>query len=151
LQPFVMRMLSKLESIPQDKLEKIMADPVLYQNAPIDVRRHIWLSKPDLFQNEVQELVKQFVDDVEHQVSNFAEFRECPVLKNPREKRANCKILKKIVGMTSGNKDLYDNAVLAIKSAFTTTQLHAQVESLLISKKVNVIFSHLLRVSEVAC
>lgn len=128
-----MRMLSKLESIPQDKLEKIMADPVLYQNAPIDVRRHIWLSKPDLFRDEVQELVKQFVDDVEHQVSNFV-VDSCPVLKNPREKRANCKILKKIVGMTSGNKDLYDNAVLAIKTAFTTTQLHAQVNFCLISR-----------------
>ncbi len=110
-----------------------MADPVLYQNAPIDVRRHIWLSKPDLFRDEVQELVKQFVDNVEHQVSNFV-VDCCPVLKNPREKRANCKILKKIVGMTSGNKDLYDNAVLAIKTAFTTTQLHAQVNFCLISR-----------------
>ena len=126
-----------------------MADPALYENAPIDVRRHIWLSKPDLFRDEVQELVKQFVDDVEHQVSNFAV--DCPVLKNPREKRANCKILKKIVGMTSGNKDLYDNAVLAIKSAFNTTQLHAQVDFFLDFEVLILIYSHSWRAYEVAC
>ncbi|CAG5108539.1 Oidioi.mRNA.OKI2018_I69.chr1.g3845.t1.cds [Oikopleura dioica] len=124
LQPFVMRMLSKLESIPQDKLEKIMSDPVLYQNAPTDVRRHIWLSKPDLFREEVQGLVRQFVEETELQVMNFT--TDCPVLKNPREKRAKCAVLQQIVGMTSGNKDLYENAVIAIKSEFTKTPLHAQ-------------------------
>ena len=54
---------------------------------------------------------------------------DCPVLKNPREKRAKCAVLQQIVGMTSGNKDLYENAVIAIKSEFTKTPLHAQVKT----------------------
>lgn len=125
LQPFVMRMLSKLNTIPQDKLDKIMADPQLYKNTPLAVRRHIWLSKPDLFRQEVQQEIKKFVENVEPLVSNF-HLTECPVLRNPRDKRANCPILKIIVEMTSGNSDLYKNAVQAIKDEFIESPLHAQ-------------------------
>lgn len=61
LQPVVMRLLTKLDNIPQEKLDALVMDEALYHSAPLEVRRHIWLSNPDLFCNEVREEIRKFI------------------------------------------------------------------------------------------
>ena len=61
LQPLVMRLLTKLDNIPQEKIDALVADENLYRSAPLEVRRHIWLSNTELFCREVREEVQKFL------------------------------------------------------------------------------------------
>ena len=58
LQPLVMRMLTKLDNIPQEKLDALVTDESLYRSAPLEVRRHIWLSNSELFCQEIREEIR---------------------------------------------------------------------------------------------
>ena len=54
LRPLIMRVLTKIDNIPEEHLNALVQDPALYKSAPLEVRRHIWLSNPSLFCQEVR-------------------------------------------------------------------------------------------------
>ena len=58
LRPLIMRVLTKIDNIPQEHLQALVKDPSLYKSAPLEVRRHIWLSDSNLFCQEVRDEIK---------------------------------------------------------------------------------------------
>lgn len=106
-----------------------MKDPDLYKSAPLEVRRHIWLSDSNLFCQEVRDEIKErcllqnlqtlnrngnidkqaFTDSINEQAVNFKAHFE--FLSDPRQRRRRCPFLKKIVEMTRANSTLYNKAI----------------------------------------
>merc|ERR1712131_125766 len=89
LRPLVMRILTKIDNIPEEHLNALVEDSALYKSAPLEVRRHIWLSNSTLFCQEVCEEIRLFTAQVTTEMTDF----KCPepeFLRDPRQRRKNC-------------------------------------------------------------
>jgi len=125
LRPLVMRILTKIDNIPEEHLNALVEDSALYKSAPLEVRRHIWLSNSTLFCQEVCEEIRLFTAQVTTEMTDF----KCPepeFLRDPRQRRKNCPFLRKIVEMTRANSTLYNKAIESIKDEFKNAPLHSQ-------------------------
>lgn len=103
----------------------INLDSALYKSAPLEVRRHIWLSNSTLFCQEVCEEIRLFTAQVTTEMTDF----KCPepeFLRDPRQRRKVCPFLRKIVEMTRANSTLYNKAIESIKDEFKNAPLHSQ-------------------------
>ena len=103
----------------------IYLDSALYKSAPLEVRRHIWLSNSTLFCQEVCEEIRLFTAQVTTEMTDF----KCPepeFLRDPRQRRKVCPFLRKIVEMTRANSTLYNKAIESIKDEFKNAPLHSQ-------------------------
>ena len=117
LRPLIMRVLTKIDNIPQEHLQALVNDPQLYKSAPLEVRRHIWLSDSNLFCQEVRDEIKLFTDAINRQTTNFDQSFAF-LTPDPRTRRKQCPHLRKIVEMTRANSTLYNKVFLYLKIYF---------------------------------
>jgi len=110
LRPLIMRVLTKIDNIPEEHLHALVQDPALYKSAPLEVRRHIWLSNPALFCQEVREEITNFTVRINEQITKF-KYNQIEYLTDPRQRRKKCPFLNKIVEMTRANSTLYKKAI----------------------------------------
>eukprot|EP01124_Arcella_intermedia_P036844 TRINITY_DN9732_c0_g1_i1.p1 TRINITY_DN9732_c0_g1~~TRINITY_DN9732_c0_g1_i1.p1 ORF type:complete len:277 (-),score=47.66 TRINITY_DN9732_c0_g1_i1:743-1573(-) len=114
--------------VPKPFLQELSSNPLLYADCPIEVRRQIWETDPNLFKTEALPLLKNYSKT--HQ-QNIPSISISPLLgasksqytfEPPRKRRQANTVLRQLMGLIGDNFNLYDNLLGLVKNLYVETK-----------------------------
>ncbi|KJE92011.1 negative elongation factor B [Capsaspora owczarzaki ATCC 30864] len=114
IQPVVFAVLGLHSGIPPAYVARLAADDTLYKLCSLSVKRQIWMSNNKLFEDELDPIFNDYVEDKRLAVSPY----DVLISSNPPKKRRELTAVNRIAQLVDKSIILYRYALTLIRSRF---------------------------------
>ena len=122
LRPVIMAVLKHIGKTPEDCLEQIANDPVLYEDCAIEVKRQIWVKYHPLFGDAVGPLLNQYIEEKYSLLFTTDSAKPFDFFSAPSKTRRQHTVVQGLAKMIGKSLDLYNLVLQFLRTLFLRTK-----------------------------
>lgn len=122
LRPIIMATMKKLQEIKTEYIELIATNEAIYVDAPIEVKRYVWMRKHALFGDAVGPILNKYVDEKRRLLYTTENIKVKHFFSVPPRQRRQKEVIKQLVEMIGNSVELYNLVLQFLRTLFLRTK-----------------------------
>ena len=122
LRPIIMATMKKLREIKSEYIEQIAGSESIYIDAPIEVKRCVWMRKHALFGDAVGPILNKYVDEKRGLLYTTENIKVKHFFSLPPRQRRQKGVIKELVEMIGNSVELYNLVLQFLRTLFLRTR-----------------------------
>lgn len=122
LRPIIMSTMKKLQVIKTEYIDLIAANQTIYADAPIEVKRYVWMKKHALFGDAVGPILNKYVDEKRSLLYSVENIKVKHFFSIPPRQRRQKQVVKQLVEMIGNSVELYNLVLQFLRTLFLRTK-----------------------------